>query len=286
MKLCACFLPLVLLYPLYGRMMYARQQSILFPAASGEHHALATVVPEGTRLIEQPASFGKVRAVFWLAQGAAEHPPAILYLHGNFETIEHSFAKISSLTRAGIAVLQLEYPGFGGADGEPTFAKLNEAAVVAYDWLARESSADPKRIVVMGYSIGGGVAGELTRRRSVRALILLSTFTSLEDMLHRYLLPGFLLRYPFETLTRVKEFAGPVFVEHGRRDKVIPFAMGQRLAAAAEHAEFVALDCGHDDCGFERSVFAERVPAWLAAQGLLDRPVSPTHEDSDARKTE
>jgi pimeloyl-ACP methyl ester carboxylesterase len=271
MKLRAVALPLILLYPLYGGVMYAKQQSILFPAAASEHHALRSALPDGAQLIEMPASFGKMRAVFWPAQGSVQPMPTILYMHGNFETIEQSFATIQPLRRAGIAVLQLEYPGFGGADGEPTFTQLNEAADLAYDWLAARSGVDAQRIVVMGYSIGGGVAGALTQRRPARALILLSTFTSLEDMAHRYFLPGFLLHYPFDTLARVREFQGPVFIEHGRRDKVIPFGMGERLAGATPHAEFVALDCGHDDCRFDQGLFAERIPSWLATLGLLNR---------------
>lgn len=286
MKLRAYVLPLVLLYPLYGGMMYSKQQSILFPAASDERHALIAALPEQARLVELPASFGSVRAVYHPAVRSAGRGPAILYTHGNFERIEDSFALVQPLRRAGIPVLQLEYPGFGGADGEPTFAQINESAALAYDWLASRAEVDPQRIVAMGYSIGGGAAGELTRLRKPRALILLSTFTSLEDIAHRYLLPGFLLRYPYDTLACVRGFPGPVFVEHGRGDKVIPFGMGERLAAASKHAEFVALDCGHDDCHFDRSLFAERIPAWLAAQGLLDRPSPTPQEPRDARNAD
>ena len=286
MRLRAYILPLVLLYPLYSGVMYSKQQSILFPAASDKRQALAAALPEDAQLVEMPASFGSVRAVYQPAAASAGRGPTILYTHGNFERIEDSFALVQPLRRAGISVLQLEYPGFGGADGEPTYAQINEAAALAYDWLAGRAEIDPQRIIAMGYSIGGAAAGELTRRRQPRALILLSTFTSLEDIAHRYLLPGFLLHYPYDTLARVREFTGSVFVEHGRGDKVIPFGMGERLAATSKHAEFAALDCGHDDCHFDRSLFAERIPAWLAAQGLLDRPSPVLEEHLDARNAE
>lgn len=284
MKLHAFALPLLLIYPLYGGVMYAKQQAILFPAASSsERHALSVELPAGARLVELPASFGTARAVYWPAPGRAGTDPAVLYLHGNFERIENSFAAMPPLVRAGVSVLQLEYPGYGGADGEPSYAQLNEAANLAYDWLAHEPGVDPQRIVVMGYSIGGGVAGELARRRKPSALILLSTYTSLEDIAHRYLLPGFLLRYPYDTLARVREFPGPVYVEHGRRDRIIPFALGQRLGAASKRADFVALDRAHE---IDRGLFAERIPAWLAAQDLLDRPSSEPEEHRDARNAE
>jgi fermentation-respiration switch protein FrsA (DUF1100 family) len=70
-------------------------------------------------------------------------------------------------------------------------------------------------------------------------------------------------------MARVHDYSGPVFFEHGKLDPVIPFAMGQKLAASKDGSEFVALDCGHDDCHFDRSIFSQRLPAWLAANGIL-----------------
>ena len=272
---------LLLIYPMWCGVMFAKQRTILFPAASDDRHPLAEKLPKGAQQIELPGSFGKVRAVFWSAQTSSGRGPSVLYLHGNYERIEDSFALVQPLVRAGVSVMQLEYPGFGGADGEPTFGEINEAADRAYDWLAQQPAVDAQRIVVMGYSIGGGIGADLVGRRHAAALILLSTFTSLEDMAHRYWLPGFLLRYQYDTLARVREFPGPLFVEHGRRDEVIPYERGLRLVAASPRADFVPLDCGHGDCEFDDSLFADRLPAWLAAKGLLDRSTS-IREKSDA----
>ena len=262
---------LFLAYLGYGGLMYARQESILFPAASDDRHPLDIRLRESGKLIELPASFGKVRAIYWPVLGKQDSMPTVIYMHGNFERIEDSFEMIQPLLRADISVLQVEFPGFGGADGEPTYTNLTESGVVAYDWLVAHADADPKRVVAIGYSIGGGVAAELTRSRPICALILLSTFTSLEEMAHRYLLPGFLLRYPYDTLGRVSEFTCPVLVVHGIHDDVIPFAMGRRLAAISKHGDFIPLDCRHSDCNFEQNLFVERVPGWLRERGLLSR---------------
>jgi pimeloyl-ACP methyl ester carboxylesterase len=262
---------LLLLYPIYATVMYANQTAILFPAASDKHHPLAARLPDDGRLVEIPASFGKVRAVYLRAPKTQDRGAAIIYLHGNFECIEDSFAVLQPLVAAHIPLLQVEFPGFCGADGKPTFSAINEASDLSYDWLAKQPEVDPSKILVMGYSIGGGAAAELTAHRAARALILLSTYTSMQDMAHRYALPNFLVRYPYDTLARVREFKGPVFIEHGRVDKVIPFAMGAALAASNVSSEFVALDCGHDTCRFDRTVFSERLPAWLATHHIIER---------------
>jgi len=263
--------PLLILYPLYAGVMFAKQEQILFPAASSKHYPLTAPKPPTGELVEIPASFGNVRA-FYQPAPSVSHGTAILYSHGNFECIEDSFALVRPLVDSGIGVLQLEFPGFCGADGSPSFASILEAESLAYDWLAKQSEVDESRIVAMGYSIGGGGASELTRYRPVRALVLLSTYTSMAAMAHRYALPALLVRYPFDNLGRLQEFSGPIFVEHGRRDRVIPFAMGQKLSRAKPGTEFVALDCGHDDCHFDHSLFSDRLPEWLGATGVLVRP--------------
>lgn len=269
MKLRAFALPLLILYPLYAGVMFGKQEQILFPASSDKHFALTVPLPPTGRLVEVPAPFGRVRMFYQPAAESSAPGPAILYTHGNFECIQNSFALVRPLVDAGVGVLQLEYPGFCGADGDPSFANIVVAENLAYDWLANQPAIDKSRIIAMGYSMGGGAASELTHDRSVRALVLLSTYTSIEDIAHRYMLPGFLVRYPFDNVARLHEYTGPVFLEHGKRDRVIPFVMGQKLAQSKPGSEFITLDCGHDDCHFDRSVFSARLPAWLAANGIL-----------------
>ncbi|MEO7323403.1 MAG: alpha/beta fold hydrolase [Dokdonella sp.] len=275
-KICiAVLLALSLLYVLYAGAMYRKQTAILFPAASGPAHAFGTALPAGAALIEVPVAFGKARAVYWPPRDRTKPASAIWYAHGNYETVQNSFDLVQPLVEQGFAVMQFEYPGYGGADGTPEFDAIGEAADATWDWLARQPEVDPQRMIAMGYSIGGGPAAEVTRRRNVAALVLLSTFTSITDIAWQYALPPFLVRFPYNNIARVGEFKGPIFIEHGRRDEVIPFALGQALAAAAPHAEFFAQDCGHTDCHLDQSVFAQRLPAWLDAHPA-------THSDAGA----
>lgn len=273
MKLRVFVFPLIILYPLYAGVMFGKQEEILFPAASSKHYAAQAEQPGFGRVIEIPASFGNVRAFYQPSHTAPN--AAIIYMHGNFECIKDSYSLVHTLVDSGASVLQFEFPGFCGADSDPSFKNIVEAANLAYDWLAKQPEVDASRIVAMGYSMGGGAAAELTRHRPARALILLSTYTSIEDIAHRYLLPGFVVRYPFDNLQRVREYGGPILFEHGKHDNVIPFAMGERLANAKPGSEFVALDCGHDDCHFEGALFSQRIPTWLASNSLLNSHNAP-----------
>jgi hypothetical protein len=107
---------------------------------------------------------------------------------------------------------------------------------------------DPARIVSYGRSLGGGVAARLATRRQVAALVLESSFTSLRSFARGFFAPGFLVRDPFDNLTELSRYRGPLLVLHGERDEVAPFAHGRALAAAVPGAVFVPMRCGHNDC--------------------------------------
>jgi fermentation-respiration switch protein FrsA (DUF1100 family) len=131
----------------------------------------------------------------------------------------------------------------------------------AYDYLAARPDVDPGRIVAYGRSVGGGAAGSLVRQRSVAALVLESSFTSVRRLARRHLLFGPLVRDPFDTLGAVGNFDGPVLVIHGRDDRLIPPAHGRTLAERAPRGELVWLDCGHNDCP----------RPWRELRGFLER---------------
>jgi dienelactone hydrolase len=259
-------------YALYASGMYAEQMHMFFPGASDQHRAFQGDLPPDTSLAEIPVSFGKVRAIYTAPANSTQRGPVIIFSHGNFDRARDYASTFQPLAARGVGVLVLEFPGYDGADGAPNFDTLSEATTAAYDWLARQPSVDPARIAAMGYSIGGGVIADLSRRRALRALILISTYTSIADMANRYLLPGFLARLPYDTLACVRDFAGPVMVVHGTRDRVIPFVAGQQLAQASKHGTFVSFNCGHDDCDLAANIFASRLPEWLAANGILSPP--------------
>lgn len=236
-------------YALYAGLFWRQQRYLLFPIASPERHALRAPLPEYGRLVELPASFGTARAVFLRGpQGVA---PAVVYTHGNGEIVDQHVRGFDAIRALGFHVLLVEYPGYGGADGETSLENIAQASVAAYDWLVRQPDVDRERVVAMGKSLGGAAAAELTRHRPVRALVLQSTFTAVADFASQLYLPAWLVRDPFDSVARLRAFAGPVLVTHGRRDELIPFAHGERLAAAARTATSRWYDCGHNDCPYE-----------------------------------
>src|SRR4029453_11306181 len=93
----------------------------------------------------------------------------------------------------------------------------------------------PEHIVVMGRSLGSGVAAMLAGARPVRAAILITPFDSLAAVAagHYPLLPvRLLLRHPFPSTDWAKRSKAPVLILAAERDTVVPAAHAQKLLQA------------------------------------------------------
>lgn len=181
---------------------------------------------------------------------SAEPPPpgpAVIFAHGNGELIDHWLGLLDPYRRMGVAVLLVEYRGYGRSAGVPTQRGITDDFLAAYDRLAALPEIDPDRIVAHGRSIGGGVACALAAERPIKALVLQSTFTSVRAMARRHLYPGSLMRDPFDNLAVLADYAGPVLLMHGRHDTLITPRHSETLHATAHRSELFLVDSNHND---------------------------------------
>lgn len=173
--------------------------------------------------------------------------PALLFTHGNGELIDFWPPAFEEPRRQGLAILLVEYPGYGRSGGRPTEESIVAAVVAAHDALASRPGIDADRIVAHGRSLGGGAACALAARRPLAALILESTFTDVAALARPFGVPRALVRDPFDNLAVVREYRGPVLIVHGDRDRIVPPSHARRLHEAAADSELVLLPHGHND---------------------------------------
>jgi fermentation-respiration switch protein FrsA (DUF1100 family) len=161
----------------------------------------------------------------------------VLYCHGNGTDIS-DLPELARLMRDRLdaAVLVWDYRGYGKSAGTPSEAGVIADGLAAQRWLAERTGRTPAEIVVIGRSLGGGVATAIAVEQGAALLVLQSTFTSLPDAAatHYPWLPvRWLMQNRFDSLARIRRFTGPVLVSHGTRDEVVPFEQGKRLYDAA-----------------------------------------------------
>lgn len=188
----------------------------------------------------------------WFA--SPEQPRAVvLFLHGNSGNVTYFRNHLRLFhEKLNCAVLSFDYRGFGRSDGRPTEAGVIDDARAARRWLATRCDVPEADVILVGYSLGGGVAVDLAATDGARGLVLWSTFTSLPDVARSHVpfLPArSLMRNRLDSLAKIGQYHGPLLQTHGDADLVIPFEQGRRLFAAAnEPKEFVAVPKGdHTD---------------------------------------
>jgi fermentation-respiration switch protein FrsA (DUF1100 family) len=226
-------------------VLYALQTRIVFPGASTQGQTFARVEPRlGTELVrlrtEGDESIVALFGPALLADGrpdprAAERP-TMIYFYGNAMCLNYAAFEFDRFRRLGWNLLIPEYLGYGMSTGTPSEVGCRATALASYEYLVSRRHAAPERIVAAGWSLGGAVAIDLASRRQVGGLIIFSTFTSGVEMGRRVmpLAPvGLLLRHRFENLKKIPLIRYPILIGHGRLDQIVPFAIGEKLAAAA-----------------------------------------------------
>ncbi|MEM6855867.1 MAG: alpha/beta fold hydrolase, partial [Planctomycetota bacterium] len=140
-------------------LLYAGQRLLVFPGAYFPA-AGSPDLPAGVEVWTRDTDEGGVEA--WIMPGRGATPetpgPAVVFTHGNGETISIWTGEMRWYTERGYTVLLPEYRGYGRSAGRPSQAKIVDDATYFYDRLAARPEVDADRIVFHGRSLGGGVA--------------------------------------------------------------------------------------------------------------------------------
>ena len=103
----------------------------------------------------------KISAVY-LPNPDAEY--TILYSHGNADDLGTVKERIEALRQIGFAVLAYDYEGYGTSEGQPSEQNTYRDIDAAFDYLVNQVGVPPERIILHGWSLGGGVAADLAAR--------------------------------------------------------------------------------------------------------------------------
>jgi fermentation-respiration switch protein FrsA (DUF1100 family) len=193
-------------------------------------------VIEGARDITLRTSDGlELAAWFVPGDSAADLGLAVLIAPGNGGNRLGRAGLAVELSRRGLAVLLMDYRGYGGNRGTPSEDALLEDGIAAVHAL-EGMGYPPDRTIYFGESLGTGVVAALQARIPPAAQVLRSPFTDLADVGgHHYpwLPVRLLLRDRFDVLGHLEASAVPTTVIYGDRDSIVPPELSARVADAA-----------------------------------------------------
>jgi fermentation-respiration switch protein FrsA (DUF1100 family) len=253
----------LLLYLLALALLFFFQRDILYPAPAA--------IPA-----RPGAGFADIRIVTddGLHLRAFYHPakpgmPTLLFFHGNGSGLADSEQAMHAFAPRGYGVLLSEYRGYGGNTGSPTEQGLYRDGDAAFVWLAQHDIA-PGRVVIIGNSLGSGVATEMAARHHPAALVLISGFASMAGVAqsHYPFVPaGLLLRDRYDNAAKLRSVSSPILLLHGTADTLVPASNAQALARAKPMATLVLVPgVGHELAFLD--VSQARILEWLGSIGL------------------
>ena len=201
--------------------MYFFQELLLFhPTKLSKDHVFQSDVPFDEKYI-QTNKGGILHGLLFHADHAQG---VILYLHGNGGSVKGWADVAPTYTSLGYDVFMIDYPGFGKSEGTiASEEQLIASGQAAYDYV--RTSYEGSDIVILGYSLGTGIAAHLASNNQARMLILQAPYLSMKDLARRKFpwVPSFVLRYPLMTDERVRSCNMPVVIFHGDNDNTVPY---------------------------------------------------------------
>ena len=176
----------------------------------------------------------------------------MLFFHGNAEDVGHNLMLLITMKETfGASVLAMEYPGYGffknqilEERGEMKLKKkqsasaegIKQCAILTYLHVISPIEEmgmgyDPKNVFVFGRSMGSGPSSLLARIFKPRALILMSAYKTIKDVVSNmtgYLISR-LVAVHFNNLEQMKHIKCPVLLIHGQADPLILCAHSEAL---------------------------------------------------------
>lgn len=155
----------------------------------------------------------------------------ILYSHGNGEDLGEILPRLRDLRDIGFNIFSYDYQGYGTSQGRPSVVGTYQDVNAAYEYLTQKLGIPANKIIVYGYSVGGGPSVDLASRQPVAGLVIESSFTT------AFRVVTGIPVYPFDkfpNIDNIKNVNCPVLVIHGNADRVIPFYHGQQLFAMVD----------------------------------------------------
>lgn len=182
----------------------------------------------------------------------------ILHCHGTTGNISHLKEIISLAYIQGYNILVYDYCGYGKSTGIPHPDTQYINGEVIYNHMVNDMKIKASDIIIWGESLGGAVATHIASKYKCAALVLLSTFSSLDDLIYDKFpnvgrwLSNKLIKTVVNTLPskdKIKMVKSPIVIMHSKVDGLIPIESANRLYNSIEHDKklFIEINGPHSN---------------------------------------
>ncbi len=193
----------------------------------------------------------------WFLHQSATPAPLVLYFNGNGGNASSAVNSLLETPKKlecfdGCHFACVDYPSYGKSEGEISDDALRQYALEVYDYLVNRPEVT--EIIVMGYSLGTGVANYLASERDVEGLILMAPYADGYD-LYNGMINVFhgplrlLVTYKMDAASYAKSIEVKPLILASPTDELVSYASSTRLFQSYPNGcNFVTVDgIGHGD---------------------------------------
>lgn len=210
----------------------------------------------------------------WLKRNTElEIAPLVIYYGGNAQNSSRTFSNYDDNNFfnyfSGYNLLYIDYPGYGLSDGVPSANNILKAGLDIYDYAYDLDYVDKDNIIILGFSLGTGVATYVSSLRDVNGLILLAPYDELRNMYNEQLN---IFHGPLKNLIRQeinsKEYAKNVktttLIVASCDDHVVNYKYSLNLSGYFNNLEDAVITegLGHNDF-FQQEIVLENIYKYL-----------------------
>lgn len=204
------------LYLSYGLYLYLKQRDLLYhPMEQTKHDGL------------DEESFEIQGCSIKVSILNKANKKAIIYFGGNKENVDKN-ANIFSEIFTDYSVYMIKYRGYAGSTCDPSEKAIYFDAAHIYE----EIKEDHEEILIIGRSLGSGVATFIAAQKKIDKLILVTPFDSIQSVVQSKfpLYPtGWILKERYDSLSRAKEITAPTLIIAAQNDEMISVLQTERL---------------------------------------------------------
>ena len=206
-------------------LLYAKQDDLLF-------HPQPNTLQEVSEILKATPDFETLSFVMkdgnrtcgYISKDTIkEKLPLVLYFGGNAEEVSH-LADYKKYFSNSIMVM-INYRSFGLSQGKISEKTMFSDALEVYDKLKNNPEIDTNKIIVIGRSIGTGVATFLSSQRKTNATILITPYENMIDVAfekYPFVPISLLIKHRFESDTYAPNISTPMLALISSNDQVIP----------------------------------------------------------------
>jgi uncharacterized protein len=203
--------------------MYLVQEQLIFHPQAMPELTRARIAERAESHFIDAADGTRLHA--WHLKGS----PLVIYFGGNAEEVSWMLGP-APRGAPGTGWLLVDYRGYGSSAGAPSEEALTADAMRWYDYAKDKLGA--QRVVVLGRSLGSGVAVQVASARAVDGVVLVAPYDSLTNVARHhypYLPVSWMLKHPFDSIGRAPAISAPLLCLVAERDEVIPVVHSKRL---------------------------------------------------------